>query len=287
MTSRLRIAGFLHWTPAFFFYAMLSIIMLILEKFLKVFYLPKLRKLDKEIGCEVVFGKIPDEYINGIVHCDMTKTWKDVGLNIEKGSNYFTIGRVEKGDSSRFDKNSIEYQSWLGAYTVKLGSGENWNARDHFRLAIADQNSWLRWYGDPHPMTSIEDWNLNKVGEVKVGDHTGELFEFGCTTHSDEGKGFHSLKLFFASIWLAAEFNLSNPKLHLKAKALRPTSLKDEYKILKLDGYIAIFNIKENVKVVFYGNGARVHREGHVVDTFEKLKKDLLKTIESAEIISL
>ena len=235
----------------------------------------------------MVFHNIPTRFINGMVNCDMTKTWKDFGLNIEKGENYFTFGHVVNGDSSRFDASSPEYQSWLGAYTLKLIPGTPWEPKDHFKLAQADQNNWLRWYGDHHPMTSVEGWKLISEGPIQIGKYSGTLYDFGCTTHSDVGVGHNSLTLFFASIAMTAMFNISNPKLHLKARQIRPMSQKSEYKILKLKGYMAIFEIKENVKIVFYGNGTVVHTEDGNIDTFEILKNDLLTAIESCDIITL
>src|SRR3989344_1122076 len=92
------------------------------KKILKYLYLPKLKKLEKEIGCKLVFHHIPNRYINGIMRCEMTKTFRKFGLDIEKGQNHFTIGKIVDGKSSRFNPNSIEYQSWLGGYTVKLAS---------------------------------------------------------------------------------------------------------------------------------------------------------------------
>lgn len=258
-----------------------------LEKIIQKIYVPWVRKLEKEIGCKLIFHSIPSRYINGIVNCNMTKTWKDFGLKIEKGENYFTFGHVVNGSSSRFNKNSPEYQSWLGAYVLKLTPGTPWTFKDHFKLAIADQNNWLRWYGDHHPMTSIEGWKLFSEGPIEVGKYLGTLYDFGCTTHSDVGVGHNSLKLFFVSFFLAAMFNISNPNLNLKAKTLRPVSQKAEYKILKLKGYIAIFDIKGNIKVVFYGNGAVVHANNGKADTFEILKSDLLQAIESCEIVEI
>jgi hypothetical protein len=258
-----------------------------LQKIFQKFYSPTIEKLDREIGCKLVFRNIPSRFINGIVHCNMTKTWKEFGLAIEKGANYFTFGHVVNGDSSRFDVSAPEYQSWLGAYTLRLAPGASWAPRDHFKLAIADQNNWLRWYGDHHPMTSMEGWKLISEGPIQVGKNIGQLYDFGCTTHSDVGRGHNSVILFFVSLFLAARFNFSNSKLNLKAKALRPASQKSEYKILKLKGYIAIFDIKENVKIVFYGNGAVVHTEEGNIDTFEILKKDLLTAINSCEIVTM
>jgi hypothetical protein len=172
----------------------------ILEKFAKHFYLPKFRKIEHKIGCKLIFDNIPGDYINGWVVCEMTKTWQRAGLDITKGANYFTMGKLVKGESSRFERDEVEYESWLGGYTVKLSSKKSWPARDHFKLAIADQNSWLKWYGDKKPMTSIAGWKFIDAGKIQLGQYSGRLYDFGCTTHSNVGSGYKSLKLWAASI---------------------------------------------------------------------------------------
>lgn len=101
--------------------------MRIFQKLVQLFYLPKLRRLEKEIGCNLVFHSIPDRYISAIMSCNMTGTWKNFSLNVEKGLNHFTMGGVANGMSSHFDRNAPEYQSWLGGYTVKLSSDKPWD----------------------------------------------------------------------------------------------------------------------------------------------------------------
>lgn len=257
---------------------------IILNKLIKFIYPKKFRRIEKEIGYKLVFRTIPDRYINGWVACNMTTTWKRFGLDIEGGGNYFTMGKIVNGVSSRFDRNYPEYQSWLGGYTVKLKRNAPWSVEDHFKLAIADQNSWLRkWYGDPNPMTTIEGWKFNQIDTIRLGQHSGTLYKFGCTTHSDVGDGRKTANTYLASIFMTALFNFSNSNLHLKPSVFRPKAFSSPYEILKLPGYIAIFDVDENVKVVLYGNGAIVDQ----TDTFEIIKNDILKAMQSCEIVKI
>lgn len=251
----------------------------VLEKLGSSIYIPKFRKLESEIGCGLKFHDLPSCYINGWMRQDMTKTWKKFGLNIERGANYFTMGRVVNGTSSRFDPSSPEYQSWLGGYTVRLASKQEWKPEDHFKLAIADQNSWLGLYGDSNPTTSVEDREFSAIGKVQIGRYSGTLYEGGCTTHSDVGVGCTTTKLRFACIGMAAVFNLSNPNLKLKGKVFRPKMAINSYETLKLRGYVTILDIGENTEVILYGNGT--------TDTFDAVKNDLLDAIKSCEIIEL
>lgn len=243
----------------------------------------KLHKFENKIGYTLHFKNIPDRFINGIVEWDMTNAFKKFGINIEEGSDYWTMGNIVKGISSRFDRNAPEYQSWLGGYLVKLTTKQEWTVQDHFKLAIADQNSWLHTYGDPNPMTTIEGCEFTKVGVINAGSYSGTLYEGGCITHSDVGSGSRSLKLNLESDVIADLFNLSNPKLNIKGSMLRPPLLNTGNETLKLHGYIGIFDVEENIKVVLYGNGAVVDQ----TDTFDIIKYDLLKAMQSCEIVKI
>lgn len=238
----------------------------ILQKLIQTIFIPKAERAEKKIGYQLFFRSIPDCFLNGVVRWDETTTWKKFGLDLEVGVNYWTIGRLMNGVSSRFDSGAPEYQSWLGGYLVKLASNRPWTVEDHFKLAIADQNSWLKTYGDPRPITSIEGWAFNQIDKIQIGKYSGRLYEGGCTTHSDIGGGYKKIKPRIISCGIAALFNSLNPNLFLRGNQLRPNTANDSYKTLKLRGYIAIFDIAENRKIVLYGNG--VVDEEMDMDTF-------------------
>lgn len=255
----------------------------ILQRIANSFFGSKFRKFENKLGYKIYFRNIPERFVNGLVEWDMTETFKKFGLNILEGADYWTLGHIVDGVSSRFNRNAPEYQSWLGGYIAKLPSKEIWVLEDHFKLAIADQNSWLHTYGDPNPMTSTDGWKLKEIGSINAGHHSGVLYEFGCTTHSDVGNGHKPRKFLIETDVIADLFNFSNPKLNMKGKMFRPSTSDISYEILKLKGYIAIFDVEDNVKVVLYGNGAIVEE----VDTFEIIKDDLLKAMQSCEIIKI
>ena len=188
--------------------------------------------------------------------------------------------------SSRFDRNSLEYQSWLGGYTVKLSSDSAWDFNDHFKLAVADQNSWLRRYGDPKPNTTIEGWKLVEIDKIQLGKHTGTLYEFGCTTHSDVGVNPKTFSLLYGIYGMAALYNLANSELNLKPSDFIPKSSGYVYEPLDLKGFVAIFDVKPRVKLVLYGNGV-IASSSYRNDTYIELKEDLLKAIKSCEVIEL
>ncbi len=252
---------------------------MIYQTLLKYLYIPQLKKLEKDIGCKLVFHHIPNRYINGIMSCGMTSTFQKFGLDILKGKNHFTMGKIVEGKSSRFNKEATEYQSWLGGYTVKLASEKMFTVEDHFKLAIADQNSWLEWYGDPKPFTDASGFTPIEIDKIQLGRHSGTLYEFGTRTHIDIGLSHKTLKLNFATHTMAGLFNLYSPSLIVTSDSLIPKPSDNPYEIIDLKGFIAIFDIKPKVKAILYANGT--------TDTFEALREDLLNTIKSCEIVEI
>lgn len=259
----------------------------ILQKLARFIFLPKVRRAEHAIGYKLVFHDIPPRYINGWVSWDMTETFKRFGIDIEAGANYWTMGKIVHDVSSRYDRNDPEYQSWLGGYTVRIASKKAWTVEDHFKLAVADQNSWLRTYGDRREMATVGDRTFTSAGAIHSGKYSGMLYEWGCTTDSDVGNRDNTLRLRFESVVMAALFNFSNLNLHLKGKELRPKTSRKNYETLRLHGYIAIFDVDENVKVVLYGNGALVTKKDRGTDTFAVLKNDLLQAMQTCDIIKV
>lgn len=249
------------------------------------FYLPKLRRLEVAIGYKLKFNKIPSGYIQAVMSCEMTETWKRYGLNVAKGLNHFTMGKVVNGTSTRFDPKALEYQSWIGGYTFKLNSEELWTSKDHFKFAIADQNSWLRRYGDPSPDTVVQNAEPKEVGIINLGKHTGTLYELQATTHSDVGIHRKSLSLLYGMYGMAALYNLANPNLELEPGNFAPQVTNKPFENLELGGYYVIFNLKPRVKMILYANG--VINNSSKFNTFERLKDEFLDSFRSCEILEI
>lgn len=250
-----------------------------LQKIFLLFFLRRIRASENKIGYRLAFQHVPTSYIQGWVAWPMTRIWKKFGLGVEAGLNYWTIGNSVNGTSSRFERDAREYQSWLGGYIVKRTSGAPWTFRDHFKLAVADQNSWLRSHGDPQPLTTPDASEPVLIGAIESSSYEGTLYEFGCTSHSDVGPGNTGLWFLFEWVGIAALFNASNPALGLTSKALKPEVHGGTYEQIALRGYVAVFTLPENVSVVLYANGS--------VETFPSLKGELRKTIESCKIVKV
>lgn len=256
-------------------------------KFTDLIFLNKLRRTEREVGYKLVFRNIPNIWICGLMRCDMTRTWKRFGLKISRGANYFTIGKIKGGTSTRFDFAEPQYQSWLGGYIVKLKHVQEWTLQDHLDLAVADQRSWLKRYGDPHPFCDFKEGNCRIISDlIKFGNYSGTLYEGICTTHSDVGDGYANLWLKLSAIVMASAFNDFNSALNLRGKTLRPPDKGKSYEILKLKGYIAIFDIEEDVKVVLYGNGV-IENDKVKINTFEIIKNEILQAMKSCEIVKV
>lgn len=252
-----------------------------------IILLNKLKQAEYEIGYKLVFKNIPDIWIDGIMRCDMTRTWKKFGLKISRGANYFTVGKIKDSISTRFDFAAPQYQSWLGGYIVKLKQGQEWNLQNHLNLAVADQRSWLKRYGDPNPFCDFKEENCRVINDsMKLGNYPGILYEGSCITHSDVGNGFAKIWLKISAIVMSSAFNVFNPTLNLEGKVLRPNDKGRNYETLKLSGYIAIFNIEKDVKVVLYGVGV-VENDNVKINTFEIIKNEILQAMKACKIVKV
>ncbi len=254
--------------------------------FANLFLLNKLKRAENKIGYKLLFKNIPDIWINGLMRCDMTRTWQKFGLEISRGANYFTVGKVKDGISTRFNFVEPQYQSWLGGYTVKLKENRVWILQDHLNLAVADQRSWLKRYGDTNSICDFPEVDVKTMGSISLGDYSGTLYEGSCTTHSDVGNGFDSTWLKLSAFVMATAFNVSNPMINLRGESLRPQDNGKSYEKLKLKGYIAIFDVEKDVKVVLYGNGV-IENDEVKINTFEVIKNDLLRAMKSCEIVKV
>jgi hypothetical protein len=253
-------------------------------------FLPHIRKVERRIGYKLVFRDIPPRFINGVVPWDMTALWRGFGLNIEAGANYWTIGNIVNGISTRYDRNAPQYQAWLGGYTVKLPPGSSWKPEDHLNLAIADQNSWLTHHGDPHPVSNVEGWGFTRIGDIRAGKDSGTLYESGAISHSDVGNGYGKAWPYFhlASLVMAALMNIARPGLKIKGEMMRPRRASDHsYEDLKLRAYFAIFELENNTHVILYGNGAIVPGKEGDIDTLPVIKEDLLRAMGACEIVEV
>jgi hypothetical protein len=248
-------------------------------------YTRRIRKLERELGYKLKFGKIPKPWINSLMTFDMERSWRKQEIKA-RGVNYFTMGSLVNGTSSRFICNKKQYQSWLGAYLVKFKDEKKFTLQDHYNLAVADQMNWLQDFGDPKPFIQMPEKNTAKAKDIMIGKYAGKLYEFlGGLSHSDVGNRNSSIYNKTIMALMASMLNKHNPKLNLKYSNFIPRNPSKNYEMITLRGYIAIVNLDQNTKIVLYGNGAVIQdKNGKKIDYSLLLKKDILTAFKSVVI---
>ena len=233
-------------------------------------------KLQKKIGYKLVFKNLPKDWIDGYALVGMTLTWHSYGLPI-RGLNYFTVGSLKNGLSSRFIMDSDLYQAWLGGYVFQSKKRLYWHSDDYLRLAEADQEGWLRHYGDKAP--GMDFGTLKKVDELIVSGKKAQLFEWVGVTQSDVGNIDHSLLLKVMSDGMAYMMNTLTPGLKLKGKNFIPKISHVTYQELAISGYMILVNINPTTKAVFFVCMVGDNKPDHLV-----MKRLITKHIQLAPI---
>lgn len=231
-----------------------------LAKCVAVFLYKRNIKLEKDIGYRLVLKNIPDSWINGVALIDMTKTWQRAAIRAQ-GLNYFTIGAVANGLSSRYDPTSPMYQAWFGGYVVRFQEERSWSAKEHVLLGVADQKKWLAYYGDPRPM--MEFLSIDNGEDVTIGRYKTKLYYWTGLSHSDVGnKNNRLLRPIMHA--LAAIMNKSNNDLKLVGEIFVPkwnNNLGIEpYCPVDGYGYVAVIGITPKIRAVLYA-GSVVQEE--------------------------
>jgi hypothetical protein len=245
------------------------------------------KKVESRLGYRLELNPDHRKWIDGNIAFDMTPVWEKYGLEAT-GVNYFTIGKVVNGISSRFDSNSPYYQAWLGGYIVRFSQSRAWSVEDHFRLGEADQKNWLSIYGVNNPLIKLP--RMRETGTCRIGNYKGTLYQGGGDSNTDVGD---SVKLLYLSILQAGGvyfFKRSNPKLNLSYSNLIPDWKTEKrlapYQIIHLEGYVAIVEIDSKTKAILYVNGCQfTDKNGKKTDTFNKLKKEFKEVFRKFRII--
>jgi hypothetical protein len=244
----------------------------------------QVKKVERLLGFRLILNQDGNKWIDGTMIFDMTPVWKKYGFDAT-GVNYFTIGKVSNGISSRFDSNSRYYQAWLGGYIVRFFKSRKWTIDDHFHLGEADQKNWLSIYGVKKPVADINFDKVIKHGTFNIGNYKGTLYQGGGDSNTDVGNKTN--KSYLSLLWAGGAyfFNKSNSKLNLTHSAFIPNwkekVLLDSYQVIHLEGYVAIIEIDDKTKAILYANGCSfTDKNGKKIDTFKQLQlelKDCLK----------
>lgn len=131
----------------------------------------------------------------------------------------------------------------------------------------------------------MREENTKKIKKFHIGKYYGEIYDFeNGPSKSDVGKYNGNLRNRIIMSIMASMFNRSNPKLKLNYKNFIPKRSSLDYEKISLNGYIAVLNLDEEVKLVLYGNGATIKDKGKKVDYSRLLKKDIFRAFKHVEI---
>ena len=250
------------------------------------------KKREKEMGYSLTFHNLAPHWINGLMIFDMSHVWKKFGLNAI-GVNYFTIGAVKNGLSTRFDAKSPYYQAWLGGYIVRFAKPHAWTLEDHFKLGVSDQKNWLKLYGDQNPFVEVDLSSLKNRGKITIGEYEGALYEGNIWSDTDIGKGKSFLPLPLLMSGGAHHFNKDNPHLNVNYQNFIPKWKQNAeplapYQKILLKGYIGLIPLNATTKVMLYANGCEfTDKRGEKYDHFKTIKEELRALLEKVEIRKL
>ena len=246
---------------------------------------------EKRLGYKIELNCSNNGWVNGAMLANMTRTWQNYGLNV-KGNGYFTIGKITNGVSSRFDHISPYYQAWFGGYMVEFEHDKAWTLEDHYKLALADQKSWLRTYCDPNPHAEVDFSTETHLGKINIEGLSGQLYTGCIESHTDVGKRNDGWMYQQFMNGFAYIYNMCKLAPQLKGENLMPTwtieSPLESFQPITLQGYVALLDVSPMHKAVLYANGCRfTDRYGKKYDTFKQIGDELLDLIKGVSIVTV
>lgn len=233
--------------------------------------------LQRKLGYKLTFNHLSPDWIQGYALVDMTLTWHSYGLPI-KGLNYFTVGSIQHGKTTRFIEDSDLYQAWLGGYIFRSKKPLHWHSGGYLRLAEADQKGWLRYFGASAP--EMDFGKLTKLDTFEVEGKPATLFSWAGITTSDVGVSSHSIVNSVMMDGMAHIMNTLTPTLKLKGKNFIPYGSKRQpYEELLISGYMVLVNIDSKTKAVLYVCMVGDNKPDRVV-----MKKLILENLKLAKV---
>lgn len=243
-------------------------------------------KREKELGYTLEFNHLPQTWIQNIMKVDISKTWKRQGLNA-RGIGLFTIGNIDGRNSTRYQIKSPYFQAWVGGYVFITDDSTEWNKEKIWELPVADQISWLKYYGNKNPRVNIVYESAKELEEIEIDGKKATLYTGDFMSDTDMGNSYaleNTLMYAFAQRFNEDKKQLLIPEF-LKTYWDKNLGI-DEYANIRLRGYIALVTIDEekNIKALVYANGAIFKdNEGNQYNTFDILKDEFLEIIKNTK----
>ena len=230
------------------------------------------------------------QFFSGYESSDMSKKWQNEGIPI-RGNNYWTCGPpTDIGSSSRFDPTSKMYQAWLGVYTHTGTDGNQFGLRDGEPdiellklLAEADQEIWLKAYGDDNPVARLT--SFEKRGKMKVDGNDAWLYYGEIDSHSDvgfHGKGYEGAYGVVRNRRLVSdkpvdeEFFVPNPNLW--------DSYVSAHHSVNLKGFFTVVPVGNSVACGYLNGAEYEDNNGRHFDTWQSLERDAIDMIRAVKI---
>jgi len=221
-----------------------------LTKYIARFVLDSELAAQKKLGYKLEFDHLPPDWINGYAMVDMTLIWHTYGLPLS-GLNYFTVGALKDGMTSRYAEESDLYQAWLGGYIFKSKKPLHWHSDGYLKLAEADQKGWLHRFGDAKP--EMDFGKLTKVEDMTVSGKKAALYSWAGVTRSDVGTSSHALLTRVMMDGMADMMNTLTPGLTLNGENFIPDQAeRAAFEELLISGYMILVNIDSKRKAVLY-----------------------------------
>ena len=180
----------------------------------------------------------------------MTFTWHKYGLPIS-GLNYFTVGALDKGVTTRYSQTDDLYQSWLGGYVFQSKKPLHWHNDGYLKLAEADQRGWLRRFGAKSPEMNFG--KLTDKEDLHIAGKKAVLYSWRGITRSDVGVSSHAILTKVMMDGMADMMNSLTPGLAVKGtNFIPPGSIRAPYEELLISGYMILVSIDSKTKAVLY-----------------------------------
>jgi hypothetical protein len=244
------------------------------------------RNETESLGATVGFSKIPAGWFPLFVRGSLTRVWRGAGLPL-RGCGIFTIGLPTRdGVSGRFCPESALYQGWFGAYLFTAPPSftnideKTPNFSNLAKIAIADQNNWLRWYGDPASGATLVPGSDRLLAKAKRASGYDLLLEAKIKTHSDVGPGNGALlPKIFASV-VRDMFRQEKEGSSVPDNFLSPPIGGTDYGTIALQGYTLLARDAER-KVTALAFASVTEK------AFPEVREELRKAILSLRITPL
>lgn len=248
------------------------------------------KRRERQMGYRLILNNLSPHWIDSTMIFDMASVWSRFGLTAI-GVNYFTIGSVKSGLSTRYDATSPYYQSWLGGYIVQFPKHRAWTLDDHFALGVADQKSWLKLYGVRYPEVRVEKSSVKGKVAITVSGYKGKLYEGNILSNTDVGNN-KPLALPFMMAGMGALFHFDNPKINIVSQNFIPHWSANQplnpFQTILLKGYLALFPLSPTTTALFYANGCEfTDKTGKHYDHFSTIKDELQGLMKKMSIVKL